>query len=877
MTFANAVPVDAGTTYVASYRAPKGRYSADSLAFSVRAWQAGPLTALRSQGTVGNGVYADGGQFPTSTFLDENYYVDAVFTATDSTPPSVTYSAPRPAQTGVATNSAVIAVLSTPITPGSAQVAVKTAGGASVAGATTYDATTRTLTFTPTAKLAASTAYTVTISGATSTSGATMASYSWNFTTDSSANCPCSLFGSTTSPTTADAGDGSSVELGLRFSPRVSGTITGVRFYKSAANTGTHTGTLWSSTGVALSTGTFSNETATGWQTLTFTSPVAVTAGATYTASYLAPRGHYAADANFFTSSYTSGDLTAPSVGGNGVFAYGNGSTMPSTPFGATNYWVDPLFIVGNVPPSVISTSPASGATGVALGSSVSATFSISLAAGTADLAVTGPGSTPVAGSFALSSDSTKVTFTPDAPLVAGTLYTATVSGATSTAGMPMTAPVTWTFTTIAPTACPCTLFGTTAPASADAGDSGSVELGVRFTPSTNGFVSGVKYYKSAANTGTHTGTLWSSSGAALATGTFSGGTATGWQTLTFADPVAVQAGVTYTASYLAPNGHYAATNGFFSDVFSNGPLVAPATNNGVYAYGSGSSRPTNTYQASNYWVDVIFNTVATTEPKVTGTTPANGATGYSLTGSPTATFAAAINPATVVASITPASGSAIATTTSYNATSRTVTISHAAALSPSTEYTVSVQAADPDGNVMSADKTWQFTTTAGGASCPCTLFGTTAPASADAGDTSSTELGVRFTPDVDGTVSGVRFYKSAANTGTHTGTLWSAAGDAIATGTFADETATGWQTLTFATPVPVQGGTTYTASYLAPNGHYAATPNFFTTAFSNGPLVAPATNNGVYAYGSGNIFPTSSFSAANYWVDPIFTATESN
>ena len=49
--------------------------------------------------------------------------------------------------------------------------------------------------------------------------------------------------------------------------PTVSGTVTGVRFYKAAANTGTHIGSLWSATGTQLASATFTNETASGWQT----------------------------------------------------------------------------------------------------------------------------------------------------------------------------------------------------------------------------------------------------------------------------------------------------------------------------------------------------------------------------------------------------------------------------------------------------------------------------------------------------------------------------------------------------------------------------------------------------------------------------------
>ena len=132
-------------------------------------------------------------------------------------------------------------------------------------------------------------------------------------------------------------------------------------------------------------------------------------------------------------------------------------------------------------------------------------------------------------------------------------------------------------------------------------------------------------------------------------------------------------------------------------------------------------------------------------------------------------------------------------------------------------------------------------TTTAPASGCPCTLFGTTAPAVADSGDANANvELGVRFTSDTSGSVIGVRFYKSAANTGTHTGSLWTNTGTLLATGTFTNETATGWQTLLFNTPVGITAGTTYVASYHTTAGHYAATHNEFATAYNNPPLHAP-------------------------------------
>ena len=49
------------------------------------------------------------------------------------------------------------------------------------------------------------------------------------------------------------------------------------------------------------------------------------------------------------------------------------------------------------------------------------------------------------------------------------------------------------------------------------------VELGVKFTSSSSGFITGIRFYKGVNNTGTHVGNLWSSSGALLASATFTG------------------------------------------------------------------------------------------------------------------------------------------------------------------------------------------------------------------------------------------------------------------------------------------------------------------------------------------------------------------
>jgi hypothetical protein len=143
----------------------------------------------------------------------------------------------------------------------------------------------------------------------------------------------------------------------------------------------------------------------------------------------------------------------------------------------------------------------------------------------------------------------------------------------------------------------------------------------------------------------------------------------------------------------------------------------------------------------------------------------------------------------------------------------------------------------------------------------------TDAPASQSWNDPSAIELGVRFTSDVAGTVTGIRFYKGAQNTGTHRGSLWSANGQLLATGTFSNETATGWQTLTFTTPVAITAGTTYVASYHTTVGFYAVDLNYYSSGFNRPPLRVPASG-AVYAYGGGG-FPSAS-SNHNYWVDVL-------
>jgi hypothetical protein len=877
LTFSKPVAVTAGTTYVASYRAPSGHYAAAANFFYRGDVVSGPLTAPRMtmSSVNGTGVFSAGAGFPTQSYQATNYYVDAVYQPPGSVGPSVVDKSPTPGSASNPVETTPTVTFDGAVQPATISMTVTGPGTTNVAGTVAYDPATFTATFDPAALLAGSTTFTVQVSGAKNSSGVPMpAPVSWSFTTAPAGGCPCSLFGST-APTTVDSGDGSAIEVGLRFTPTANGKVTGVRFYKAPGNTGTHTGTLWSAAGAALATGTFSNETDSGWQSLTFASPVSVTAGTAYTVSYYAPSGHYSVTSDFFTSDYVIGALTAP-AGANGVYRYGVGGGFPTSSYRSTNYWVDVSYEMtpSPNPPQVTSTVPAAGGTYIPVSTAASATFDIAVQPATIAMTLTGPGGAAVAGTVSYDSLSRTAKFTPSAALAQNTAYTASVSGARSASGVAMTAPVTWSFTTDGPSPgiCPCSMFDTSAtPGTVDSNDGSAIEVGMRFTPTADGVVTSVRYYKASTNTGTHTGSIWSASGTLLARATFSGESGSGWQTVSFATPVAVTAGTTYVVSYYTPSGHYSVNSDFFTADYLNGPLTAPATGgNGVYRYGSGGGFPTSTYRAANYWMDVVFR--SSTPPAVTAKSPAAGATGVGVTSHVSATFADPVQPTSVSLTVTDPGGAAAAGSISYNGTTNTATFIPFSALAAGTTYTATVSGAKSTAGVpMTAPLTWTFTTALAGA-CPCTLFGPSAtPATVDSGDGSAIEVGVRLTPSANGTITGVRFYKASTNTGTHVGTLWSAAGVALATGTFTAESASGWQTLVFASPVPVTAGSTYTASYYAPSGHYSVNSNFFTTDYVNGPLTAPAGTNGVYRYGAGGGLPTNTFGSANYWVDAVF------
>ncbi|MDA0166930.1 DUF4082 domain-containing protein [Solirubrobacter ginsenosidimutans] len=850
-------------------------------------------------------------------------------------------------------------------------------------------------------------------------------------------------------PTTVDSQDGNAVELGVKFKPATSGQVTGIRFYKSAANTGIHSGSLWSAAGTRLAQVTFSNESASGWQVATFASPVTVTAGTTYIASYFAPAGRYSHTNSGLSAAIDNPPLQAlaNSTSPNGVYSYGSTSTFPTSSYQAGNYFVDVMFAVpvpgtvtgvtavtgGQTSATVSWTAPSTGGgadnykitpyvgataqTATTVPATKTSTRVTGLTTGTTYTftvqALNGSGggtasvqsnsvtpSAPIAPSAPSdvlarpASNSAQLTWTaPDSdgdspitgytitPYIGATAQTPVTSSGTGTSKTVtgLTNGAGYTFKVAATNAIGTgaasdpsnsitpqfTILDFATPTTVDSGDVTPVELGVKFTADSSGSITGIRFYKAAANTGTHVGSLWNAAGTRLAQATFTNESATGWQTVTFASPIAITANTTYVASYLAPAGHYSVTAGALATGVDNPPLhaVSNATSpNGVYLYGAAGGFPTGSFNAGNYGVDVLFvgapapgaptgvtatagqgsanvswtapstggapsaykitpyiGAAAQTATTITGTPPATSTTIAGLTSGTAHTFkveasnlsgtgpaSAASNSVTPTAATAPAAptgvtalvdaGSAVVswtapsnggspitghTVTPYiGATAQTpvtvgasTTSTRVSGLTNGTAYTFKVKSSNAVG-------TGPDSAASAAVSPAFSLLDYTTPGTTDSGDGGSVNLGVKFTADSNGTIAGIRFYKATTNTGTHVGTLWTAAGAQLGQVTFTGESASGWQTARFASPISITAGTTYVVSYLAPSGHYAVTGGAFGSGpLDSGPLHALAnvtSQNGVFAYGATSTFPTGSFNAANYWVDVLYAPTGS-
>ncbi|MEV6492952.1 DUF4082 domain-containing protein [Actinoplanes sp. NPDC051633] len=172
--------------------------------------------------------------------------------------------------------------------------------------------------------------------------------------------------------------------------------------------------------------------------------------------------------------------------------------------------------------------------------------------------------------------------------------------------------------------------------------DSRQVELGLKFVSKSAGTLEAVRFLKARGDRSAHRVTVWSADGDKLATATPRSETRSGWQQVKLAKPLDIEPGVQYVVSYNTTR--YSASQRYFAGRTAKaGPLATVGS--GVYDYGSGDF-PEQSWQSSNYWVDVVFATekddepapAPTTAPTTTAPAPAPSAT--TATPEPTRTTA---------------------------------------------------------------------------------------------------------------------------------------------------------------------------------------------------------------------------------------------
>ncbi|MGO7019983.1 DUF4082 domain-containing protein [Rhizobium leguminosarum] len=854
--FSSPIQIAAGTTYVASYHS-NGFFSVTENYFN-EPYASGALKAVD-----GGGVFAYSGTstFPGQSPGGSNYWVDVVFGAGPNSQPVATDDGGLIIGHNGTLVISIAALVANDVDANGDALTI-TAVGNALNGTVALNTQTGAITFTPASNYSGPASFTYTLSdgrGGTDQGNVSL--------TVQPSPAGETLFTGSEGPTGGSFNDNTAMELGMKFVASANGTISGIRYYKAAGDTSVHTGSIWRADGTLVATVTFTNESLSGWQTATFSTPLQITAGATYVASYHTT-GSYVATAGYFNTAHTNGSLTAL-AGTNGVYAVGSGSTFPTQSYQSSNYWVDVVFnqSTGNTVPVAANDNGYTTYANTALSITAANLLANDSDSDGDPLNITGANGA-VNGTVTFNSQTNSVIFTPNSGYTGVASFSYSISdghGGTASATVSLTV-------NSQPGGGTTSSLFTSADTSgaAAANDANSVELGVKFIASANGQITGLTYYKSAQDTGTHVGSLWTTSGQLLGQATFINETGSGWQTVSFTQPINVTAGVTYVASYHS-NGFYSATANYFTTDFTSGALTAPASSvsggNGVYAYGTGSLFPTASYNASNYWVDVLYQQGAQNSVPV-----ATNDSGYSTnTGTPITIQASALlsndsdadgDPLTITGVSGGVNGSV-----AYNAQAQTVTFTPTAAYSGPASFSYAIS--DGKGGTATAQVALIINNPAAGPEQ--NLFAANAtPAIVSTNDNQQVNLGMKFQADTAGWITGIRFYKGVDNTGPHNGYLWTASGTLLGSVAFSNETASGWQTATLTQQVEVAADTTYVVSY-STNGNYSATGNYFSADVTNGDLRALSGSNGVYAYGSSGLFPSASYNSTNYYVDVAF------
>ncbi|MBD2451074.1 DUF4082 domain-containing protein [Nostoc sp. FACHB-152] len=392
--------------------------------------------------------------------------------------------------------------------------------------------------------------------------------------------------------------DGVAYELGMKFQSAKAGQITAIRYWKAANETGTHVGKIWSATGTVLATVTFTNETASGWQQQALSTPLNIQANTTYVVT-VSCNSYFGVTNKAFASQMINGDLRSVADGNNGV--YGNLNSFPINSFQNSNYFRDVVFVAGVSNSNSLTIASGDNQTGAAGTTLQPLVVQVTNATGAAMAGVTV--------NFALTSGGGSVnpsSMQTDNNGRASTVLTLGITSGTTntvTATVSNIGSVTFTATTQSQTNSQ-TIFTTQVP-NFEWSDGVAYELGMKFQSAKAGRITAIRYWKAANETGTHVGKIWSATGTVLATVSFANEKASGWQQQALTTPLDIQANTTYIVS-VSCNSYFGVTNNALASQIINSDLRSVADgNNGIF--GNLNSFPTNSYQNSNYFRDVVF------------------------------------------------------------------------------------------------------------------------------------------------------------------------------------------------------------------------------------------------------------------------------
>ncbi len=322
-------------------------------------------------------------------------------------------------------------------------------------------------------------------------------------------------------------------------------------------------------------------------------------------------------------------------------------------------------------PPTVTAESPAAGAAGLAVTTTVSAIFNESVQASSIHFALTDTSGSSVPANLIYVSSTDTATLVPSSALAYNTTYAATISGAVDAAGDPMRGPVTWSFTTGPPPTGLTVMAETPEPGA----------TGVPVSTAIYGILPLTATFNQPVQFSTISFTLTSSSGSVVPT------------TVWYSD-------VTYTATMtplatLANSTTYTAT-------------ISGAKNN----HGVAMSAPVT-------W-SFITTAASATMPTVMSTSPPANASSVDISTPIAVNFNEAVLGSSISSAnfkLTTASGTVVPSTIAYTVTGalNTATLTPIAALAYSTMYTATISGVkDANGHTMAGSYTWSFTTDSG-------------------------------------------------------------------------------------------------------------------------------------------------------------------